>query len=151
MSERNPTYVDDSAKREAEARKSAVGAIAAAVKASDAGRPLKQLRDAGVHADALLDQFLGNLYQCKDAPTGSDILRECLNIAELLLHKNTAYGDSALDPVRVFSKASTVEQIRVRLDDKLSRLSRGSAAGEDVEQDLMGYLVLLRIARKKQL
>ena len=67
----------------------------------------------------------------------------------MLVAKNAAYGDSALDPVRVFSHADPVEQILVRIDDKLSRLARGSAAGEDVEQDLMGYLILLRIARER--
>jgi hypothetical protein len=76
------------------------------------------------------------------------IAEECDSLKELLLEKNKAYGNSALDPVRVFSKASAEEQILVRLDDKLSRLKRGSAAGEDVIQDLLGYLVLLRIARK---
>jgi hypothetical protein len=71
----------------------------------------------------------------------------CNEIAAMLIEKNRAYGNSALDPIRVFSKASPVEQILVRIDDKLSRLSRGQAAGEDVEKDLIGYLVLLRIAR----
>lgn len=66
----------------------------------------------------------------------------------LILAKNKAYGNSALDPVRVFSQANPVEQIRVRLDDKISRLVRGSAAGEDVATDLMGYIVLLRIAEQ---
>lgn len=70
-------------------------------------------------------------------------------ISAMLKAKNAAYGNSALDPVRVFSKADPVEQLKVRLDDKLSRLMRGEAAGEDVELDLMGYLVLLRIARAK--
>lgn len=76
------------------------------------------------------------------------IADECDQLKALLLSKNQAYGNSALDPVRIFSKADPVEQIKVRLDDKLSRLSRGSASGEDVEQDFMGYLVLLRVARK---
>lgn len=71
-------------------------------------------------------------------------------IAAMLIEKNRAYGNSALAPVRVFSRASTVEQILVRIDDKLSRLARGSDAGEDVEKDLLGYLVLLRIARKRE-
>ena len=83
------------------------------------------------------------------APSGTEILFEMANLAEMLLEKNVAYGDSALDPARVFSKADPIEQIRVRLDDKLSRLSRGSQAGEDVTRDLMGYLVLLRIAEKR--
>jgi hypothetical protein len=71
-------------------------------------------------------------------------------LGTMLIEKNAAYGNSALDPVRVFSRASTVEQILVRIDDKLSRLARGSGAGEDVERDLMGYLVLLRVARKRE-
>ena len=79
----------------------------------------------------------------------AQIRDECQTIAELLVQKNNAYGDSALSPVRIFSKADSVEQIKVRLDDKLSRLARGSEAGEDVILDLMGYLVLLRIAQKE--
>ena len=79
----------------------------------------------------------------------AQIRAECQTIADLLVEKNRAYGDSALSPVRIFSKADPVEQIKVRLDDKLSRLARGSAAGEDVVLDLMGYLVLLRIAQKE--
>ena len=68
------------------------------------------------------------------------------DIREMLLEKNKAYGDSALNPVRVFSTADPREQLRVRIDDKLSRLARGKAAGEDVLKDLLGYLVLLQIA-----
>jgi hypothetical protein len=34
----------------------------------------------------------------------------------------------------------------VRIDDKMSRLVRGEAAGEDVELDLIGYLILKRVA-----
>jgi len=90
---------------------------------------------------------IGDIIQAaQNAPLGTKILEECLSIAEILIQKNAAYGNSALEPVRIFSKASTVEQLLVRLDDKLSRLSRGSDAGEDVVLDLMGYLVLLRIA-----
>lgn len=80
----------------------------------------------------------------------TEVRRELSLIGDLLIRKNAAYGDSALCPVRIFSKADTLEQIRVRIDDKLSRLARGSAAGEDVEEDLLGYLILLRVARKRQ-
>lgn len=81
--------------------------------------------------------------------TSYEIDAVCSELCAMLQAKNEAYGDSALDPVRVFSKASIIEQLLVRIDDKLSRLQRGSAAGEDVEMDLLGYLVLLRIARKR--
>ena len=66
----------------------------------------------------------------------------------MLLARNASYGKSALEPVRIFSKADPTEQIRVRIDAKLSRLARGQAAGEDVILDLIGYLVLLRAAEK---
>ncbi len=68
----------------------------------------------------------------------------------MLLHKNAAYGDSALNPVRVFSKASLQEQLLVRLDDKVSRLARGSAAGEDVASDMLGCLVLVEMAEQRE-
>ncbi len=82
------------------------------------------------------------------APMGAEIVNECLLIASMLVEKNAAYGNSAMEPMRVFSRASPVEQILVRIDDKLSRLSKGAEAGEDAVLDLIGYLVLLRLARK---
>lgn len=77
------------------------------------------------------------------------IVNECDSIKELLLEKNRKYGDSAVNPVRVFSKASAVEQIKVRLDDKLSRMaSAQNDEDEDVIIDLIGYLILMRVANK---
>jgi hypothetical protein len=77
------------------------------------------------------------------------IAEECDAIKELLLSKNRKYGNSALEPVRIFSKADPMEQINVRLDDKISRLmSAQSDDDEDVDMDLIGYLVLRRIARR---
>lgn len=87
------------------------------------------------------------------APSASDvraaIARECDAIRAMLLAKNDAYGNSALDPIRVFSRADEREGLRVRIDDKLSRVARGHDAGEDVTLDLIGYLVLLRIAERR--
>jgi hypothetical protein len=85
--------------------------------------------------------------------TQKEIAATCDAIKALLLEKNRAYGDSALNPLRVFSRADAVEQIRVRIDDKLSRLSRGHAlADESLDQtidDLIGYLVLHKVARAR--
>ena len=72
----------------------------------------------------------------------------CDDIKELLIHKNRKYGNSALKPCRVFSKASAVEQLLVRIDDKLNRIMQGAgllANDEDVVNDLIGYLILLKI------
>lgn len=79
------------------------------------------------------------------------IAAECEAVKAMLLAKNKAYGNSALEPLRVFSRAEPLEQINVRLDDKLSRLARGSGTEtEDVEQDIIGYLILKRVAKKVQ-
>lgn len=73
------------------------------------------------------------------------------DIKDLLVAKNDSYGNSALEPINVFSKASAVEQLKVRIDDKLSRLYRGKEYGsEDTVTDLIGYLVLLKIAEKEE-
>lgn len=89
-------------------------------------------------------------YLPPDAPNAEEILKVCIDLAEFLIAKNAAYGDSALNPLRCMSKADPAEQIRVRMDDKLSRLVRGQAAGEDAIKDLVGYWVLLEVALGKK-
>lgn len=82
---------------------------------------------------------------------GEEVTDVLAGVREMLIDKNRKYGDSALNPVRLFSKASPIEQLKVRLDDKLSRLSSGQPDDtEDVELDLLGYLVMLRIARLRE-
>lgn len=82
--------------------------------------------------------------------TVSDINRVCNEIKDMLMQKNLAYGDSALEPVRIFSKADPIEQILVRIDDKLSRFARGKEyPGDNDIDDLIGYLVLLKIAKER--
>lgn len=80
-----------------------------------------------------------------------NVRRITSQIADLLIEKNAAYGDSALNPIRVFSKSDRIEQLNVRIDDKISRIQRGSEYGEeDTEMDLIGYLVLRKIARESE-
>lgn len=79
------------------------------------------------------------------------VRKELNAVEELLVEKNEAYGNSALDPINVFSKASSIEQLKVRIDDKLNRLYHGKEYGqEDTVTDLTGYLILLLIARKEE-
>lgn len=82
-----------------------------------------------------------------DAPSGHKIITECLEVAEMLIKKNVSYGDSALHPMRLFAQSDSVEQLKVRIDDKLNRIknSQGFAGDNDID-DLIGYLILLRIA-----
>lgn len=78
-----------------------------------------------------------------------NVRRHTDRIKNILLAKNKAYGDAALNPVRVFSKADREEQLYVRIDDKISRIQRGTEfANEDTIDDLIGYLILLKIAKE---
>lgn len=81
----------------------------------------------------------------------SQIVTMCDNIKELLLAKNEKYGNSALQPKRIFSKASAIEQLLVRIDDKLSRIETTGLQGadEDTLSDLIGYLILLKMAKNE--
>lgn len=76
------------------------------------------------------------------------IAEECERIKSLLLEKNRKYGNAALAPIQVFSRSGPEEQINVRLDDKINRIkNRQNDEDEDVEWDLLGYLILKRVAR----
>lgn len=74
----------------------------------------------------------------------------CDSVKQLLIEKNAKYGNSASNPVRIFSKANSQEQLLVRIDDKLSRIARGAGmdgTDEDTLNDLIGYLILLKIIK----
>ena len=72
-------------------------------------------------------------------------------IQNLLIAKNQKYGNSALEPLGVFSKLDAKDGLLIRIDDKLKRIKNGSLErdDEDVVNDLIGYLVLLKISGSK--
>lgn len=77
------------------------------------------------------------------------IVEECDSIKSLLLEKNNSYGNSAVEPIGIFSKASPEEALNIRIDDKLRRIKYGTNFGaEDTEKDLIGYLMLKRVLRR---
>jgi hypothetical protein len=82
------------------------------------------------------------------APAGHRILNSCLEVAQMLIEKNISYGNSALEPIRIFSTADSTEQLKVRIDDKLNRVknNQGYAGDNDID-DLIGYLILYKIAK----
>ena len=71
----------------------------------------------------------------------------------MLIAKNQKYGNSAIEPLGIFSDLSPEEGLNVRIDDKLKRIKNGSLDkdDEDVINDLIGYLVLLKILQKDQI
>lgn len=73
----------------------------------------------------------------------------CRQMERFLLAKNEKYNSSIFEPVRIFTPkdASPEILIQARLDDKISRLVRGTVDNEDTILDLAGYLVLLLALR----
>lgn len=84
--------------------------------------------------------------------TENYIIEEGNKVIELLVSKNQAYGDSALNPANIFARGNAVENLCCRIDDKLMRIkNRGIGVNtEDTVQDLIGYLILLRVALRKE-
>jgi hypothetical protein len=80
--------------------------------------------------------------------SANKITRTANAVRDLLLEKNAAYGDSALKPSNIFARGSAVDNIACRIDDKLMRIKNKGLndATEDTLQDLIGYLILLKIA-----
>lgn len=84
-----------------------------------------------------------------DSNFEAEVWDTLIGIFSMLIEKNRKYGDSALNPARIFSKASNIEQLKVRLDDKLNRIKNAQDdEDEDVIADLIGYLVLLTVAKE---
>lgn len=87
----------------------------------------------------------------ESAPAGQEILQKCLEIAELLLEKNIAYSNSAMEPLNILSNATAEDQIKMHIDNKLTRLKHQKEfANEDSLLDLTGYLILLMVLKNKQ-
>jgi hypothetical protein len=91
------------------------------------------------------------LYTYGELTTAELIRKISEEVTELLLMKNAAYGDSALNPANIFAKGDAVENLCARIDDKLMRIKTKGITDEteDTVQDLIGYLILLRVAMLK--
>ena len=77
----------------------------------------------------------------------------CESMKNLLLQKNRAYGDSATNPSNVFSSGSAIDSLCARIDDKLMRIQNKGINDktEDTVSDLIGYLILLKVAMRKEI
>lgn len=76
------------------------------------------------------------------------------NMNIFLQEKNTKYGDSALNPLGIFTKhlqnepQQPVQMLLVRIDDKLNRVKNSVVLRKNDIIDLQGYLALLSIAKE---
>lgn len=92
-------------------------------------------------------------YRIDEESDSEHQIKEVTNqLQELLIKKNRAYGNSALEPLNVFSSQNAVDSLCARLDDKLSRIKNKGLNDktEDTLFDLAGYLILLIIAKNEQ-
>lgn len=91
------------------------------------------------------------MYLCYIAPktqeknTQDEIETLFINFKEFLKSRNMKYGDSALNPINIFSKHGAEDQVCNRLDDKLSRIKNSQQLRKNDACDAFGYLALLMI------
>jgi hypothetical protein len=80
--------------------------------------------------------------------TQEKIRRVGQEVIDLLIEKNESYGDSALEPANIFANGDAIDNLCARIDDKLMRIKTQGfrGYGEDNIKDLIGYLILLKIA-----
>lgn len=66
----------------------------------------------------------------------------------LLLYKNRKYGDSAINPKKIFYKGDSTNSILIRLDDKIGRVMSNPDDKPRVNDvaDIIGYCTLLLIS-----
>ena len=85
-----------------------------------------------------------------DSKFNEELTEIMSSIKQLLMRKNSQYGDSIFNPVRVFSRGDPIEQIRVRIDDKISRMNSSPHEYiEDTVTDLIGYLIMYQMAMRR--
>lgn len=78
-----------------------------------------------------------------------DKIKDVLDsMKDLLLYKNQKYGDSAINPKKIFYKGDSTNSILIRLDDKLGRVMANKEEKPRVNDvaDIIGYCTLLLIS-----
>jgi len=75
--------------------------------------------------------------------TQEKIIKTCNNFRDFLVEKNKRYGNSALEPLGIFSKLDAKSSICIRLDDKMGRIKNSKKLRKNDISDAIGYLLLL--------
>ena len=109
--------------------------------AQDAIRPWEMAQASVMRG--LMDDPYGDA-----TPTQRKIREITDAMKDLLLYKNQKYGDSAINPKKVFYKGDSTNSILIRLDDKLGRVMSNTEDKPRVNDvcDIIGYCTLLLIS-----
>jgi hypothetical protein len=81
----------------------------------------------------------------------SEIRKHFKEYADFIIEKNHAYGNSLFDTLNVFGTGSITDIVKIRMDDKLKKMIKGSNLAyehEDAAKDFCGYWHLLQIVNK---
>ena len=84
-----------------------------------------------------------------DLPPTQQKIHEIMGaMKDLLLYKNQKYGDSAINPEKIFYKGDSTSSILIRLNDKIGRVKANPDDKPRVNDvaDIIGYCVLLLIS-----
>ena len=89
-----------------------------------------------------------SLSPCSETPTQQKISNIMDSMKDLLLYKNKKYGDSAINPKKIFYKGDSTNSILIRLDDKIGRVMSNTEEKPRVNDvaDIIGYCALLLIS-----
>ena len=84
----------------------------------------------------------------EDTPTQQKIKGILSGMTDLLLYKNKKYGDSAINPKKIFYKGDSTNSILIRLDDKIGRVMSNTEEKPCVNDvaDIIGYCTLLLVS-----
>lgn len=105
-----------------------------------------------VPIDEIQGDIMAHLLSDKDpwgeTPTQQKIRNIMDAMKDLLLYKNQKYGDSAINPKKIFYKGDSTNSILIRLDDKLGRVMSNTEEKPRVNDvaDIIGYCTLLLIS-----
>ena len=84
-----------------------------------------------------------------DLPPTQQKIHEIMGaMKDLLLYKNQKYGDSAINPKKIFYKGDSTNSILIRLDDKIGRVMSNTEEKPRINDvcDIIGYCTLLLIS-----
>ena len=84
-----------------------------------------------------------------DLPPTQQKIHEIMGaMKDLLLYKNQKYGDSAINPKKIFYKGDSTNSILIRLDDKIGRIMSNTEEKPRINDvcDIIGYCTLLLIS-----
>ena len=81
-------------------------------------------------------------------PTQRKIREITEAMKDLLLYKNQKYGDSAINPEKIFYKGDATSSILIRLNDKIGRVKANPDDKPRINDvcDIIGYCTLLLIS-----